>query len=169
MAESFCRFVDNLNEWVGKVVSPLFIVLTIMVSLDVFTRYALNSPWYYIDINVQIMGTLAVLGGGYCYLHNGHVAVDILTIRFSERSRAILEVCLFPVVFVAMGALLWKVGAYTMTSVRIHENYTSTLVMPIYPFKILMLVGAILVALQGLSKLVANLRLIFTSKSGAKA
>lgn len=168
MAESFCRFVDNLNEWVGKVVSPLFIVLTIMVALDVFTRYVLNSPWYYIDINVQIMGTLAVLGGGYAYLHNGHVAVDILTTRFSEKPRAILEVCLFPIIIVAMGAFLWKLSAYTMTSFRIREAYTSTLVMPVYPFKILILVGVILVALQGLSKLVANLRLIFATRSGAK-
>ena len=95
MAESFCRFVDNLNEWAGRIFSWLFILLVLLVVIDVFTRYLLVSPGYYLDINIQVMGTLSVMGMGYCYLHDGHVSVDILVTHLSARKRAILNMILF--------------------------------------------------------------------------
>ena len=123
MAESFCRLVDSINERAGRIVSWLFIPLTLLVVTDVFTRYVLNRPWFYLDINVQVMGILIVMGAGYCYLHNGHVSVDILITRLSARKRAILEVILFPLVLGALGPLLWKVTEGAIQSVQMLQRY----------------------------------------------
>lgn len=166
MAESFCRFIDNINEWTGRLVCWLFIPLTFVVVTDVFTRYVLNKPWYYLDINVQIMGILIVLGAGYCYLHDGHVSVDILVTRFSARKRAILDVILFPLVLGALGPLLWKVTESAIASVKILQLYQSIIYIPIYPFKVLIVVGVFLMFLQGIGKFIRNLRIVFPAKPG---
>ena len=166
MAESFCRFVDNINEWTGRIVSWLFIPLTLIVVTDVFTRYVLDKPWYYLTINVQLMGTLIVLGAGYCYLHDGHVAVDILVTRLSARKRAILNMILFPLFLGGLGPLLWQLIAGATKAVRVLELYRSILTMPIYPYKVLVAVGVFLMLLQGVSFFIRNLRVVFPAKPG---
>lgn len=167
MAESFCRFVDNINERTGRIVCWLFILLTLLVVTDVFTRYVLNKPWFYLDINVQIMGTLTVMGAGYTYLHDGHVSVDILVVRLSARKRAILNMILFPLVLGALGPLLWEVTGGAIQSVlMLQPLYLSPIGMPVYPYKILVVVGISLMLLQGISKFIRNLRIVFPAKPG---
>jgi len=168
VAEKFCDFVDNINEWTGRIFSWLFIPLTLLVVTDVFTRYVLDKPWYYLDFNIQIMGVLTVLGAGYCYLHNGHVSVDILVTRLSPRKRAILDIILFPLVLGALGPLLWKVTAGAIQSVKMLQVYLSILDIPIYPYKVIVVVGISLMLLQGISKFMGNLRIVFPAKTGGK-
>ena len=166
MAESFCRFVANINEWTGRIASWLFIPLTLIVVTDVFTRYVLDKPWYYLTINIQLMGTLIVLGAGYCYLHDGHVAVDILVTRLSPRKRAILNMILFPLVLGAIGPLLWQVTTGAIRSVQMLQLAKAIIYMPIYPYKVLVVVGVFLMLLQGISFFIRNLRIVFPAKPG---
>jgi len=166
--DSFCRFVDSINERTGRIVAWLFIPLTLLVVTDVFTRYVLDKPWYYLDINVQIMGILTVLGAGYCYLHGGHVSVDILVTRLSARKRAILDVILFPLVLGALGPLLWKVTEGTIQSVQMLQVYKSVITIPLYPYKVLVTAGICLMLLQGISKFIGNLRIVFPARPGGK-
>jgi len=163
--DRFCRLVDNINDLTGRIVSWLFIPLTLMVVIDVFTRYVLNRPWYYLDINVQIMGLLIVMGAGYCYLHDGHVSVDILATRLSARRRAILNVVLFPLFLGGLGPLLWQLITGAIKSVEISERYTSILDIPIYHYKVLVVVGVSLMILQGISKLINSLKIVFPARS----
>jgi len=167
VVESFCRFVDNVNEWSGRLVSWLFIPLTLIVVMDVFTRYVLNKPWYYLDINVQVMGIITVLGVGYCYLHDGHVSVDILITRLSARKRAILDMTLFPLFLVAIGPLLWQLTTNMVTAVQSSQRFVATIDLPIYPYKIILVAGFTLLFLQGIVKLIRNLRIVFPAKSGS--
>jgi TRAP-type mannitol/chloroaromatic compound transport system permease small subunit len=159
--EAFSRLVDKVNEWSGRIVALLFVPFSILVVVDVFTRYVLNNAWYYIDVNIQIMGLLIAMGVGYCHLHGGHIGVDILVQQFSTRKRAILNLILSPLFLVGIGALVWKVGENATKSVLILENYTSALGPPIYPFKVFMTLGFSLLFLQGLANIMRDLRTVF--------
>ena len=149
MAEAFSRYVDAISEWAGRIFGWMFEVLMLSVVADVFTRYVLNKPWYYMDFNIQFMGALALMGGAYTLLHRGHVGVDICVTRLSQKGKAILNVILFPLTVISVGALLWKTGEGAMDSLRIMEHYTSAFAPPIYPYKTMMAVGVALLLLQG--------------------
>ena len=164
MMEAFCRLIDGINEWSARIVAWLFVPFSVLVVVDVFTRYVLNNAWYYIDINVQLMGILIVMGVGYCHLHHGHIGVDILVQRFSPKKKALLDLILTPLFFVGVGALLWKVGDAAWDSVRILENYTSALGPPIYPYKVIMVLGFFLLLLQGLAKVIRDFRTAIFSR-----
>jgi TRAP-type mannitol/chloroaromatic compound transport system permease small subunit len=155
---TFCRFIDALNERTGKIVAWLFIPFTLLVVADVFTRYVLRNPWFYIDVNIQIMGTLIMLGGGYCLLHQSHIGVDTIVSQLSLRNRAIIDLILFPIFVGCIGALLWKTGIAAVDAWIWKERYSfSALLPPIYPYKTVIVLGVFLVLLQGTVKFIRDL------------
>jgi len=156
--KSFCRFIDSLNERVGKISGWLIIPLTTLVTYDVILRYVFNRPtvWAW-DINVQLLGTLVVLGGGYALLHDAHIGVDALVIHLSARRRAIVDLITSAFFFFGIGVLLWKAALDAWFSLEIRELYSSVFLPPIYPFKILMVIGILLLLLQGVAKFIRDL------------
>ncbi|MBI5967453.1 MAG: TRAP transporter small permease subunit [Deltaproteobacteria bacterium] len=156
--KSFCRSIDFLNEWVGKISGWLIIPLTLLVIYDVTLRYVFNRPtvWAW-DINIQLLGALVVLGGGYTLLHGGHIGVDVLVVQLSSRRRAMVDLITSLFFFFSIGVLLWKAVGEASFSVQIRELYTSVFAPPIYPFKILMVVGILLLLLQGMVKFIRDL------------
>ncbi|MFC2067259.1 TRAP transporter small permease subunit [Chloroflexota bacterium] len=164
MIQNFCRIVDAVNERTGSIVALLFLPFTFLVVTDVFTRYILNKPWFYLDINVQIMGCIVLMGAGYTHLHDGHVGVDILVNRLSERNRAIFDLIISPLFLFTIGTLLWKLSQYAYKSVSILEEYTSAFAPPIYPYKIMMALGIALLMLQGIVKYIRKLTYVINTK-----
>lgn len=169
MAETFCRVVDNINEWMGRAGAWLFVPFILLTVIDVFTRYVLNNPWYYLDINKLFLGSLAIAGAGYCYLHKGHVSVDILVSRLSARRQAIAEAAIFPLVVGALGLLLWKVTQDAINAVIIKASMASSVIyIPVWFIKCFAVVGITLMLLQGTSFFIRNLKVIFPARSGGK-
>jgi len=167
IAERLSRFIDTISEWTGKITALLFLPFMLLVVTDVFTRYVLNKPWFYMDINIQLMGAIVVMGAAYCHLHRGHVGVDILVQCLSPRKRAILDAIVSVFFFFGFGILLWKLFVAASDSVRLLEHYTSTFLPPIYPYKVLMCVGVSLFLLQGVSQLIRNLKIAIHPDNGA--
>ncbi len=161
MAETFCKWVDTINEWSGKIVAWLFIPFTLLVTTDVFTRYVLNKPWYYLDINVQIMSTIILLGAGYNLLHNKHIEMDLLVDRLSRKKRARLNLVLYPLIIFALGVLLWKITIAAADSIRVLEKYTSGFGPPIYPLKTIVAIGVLLFLLESIAKYIRIVKTAF--------
>ena len=57
---------DRVSTWAGKATAWLIIALMLVVCIEVFKRYILNSPdaWIY-DINNMMYGTLFMMCGAY--------------------------------------------------------------------------------------------------------
>ncbi len=162
LLNGFCRGIDLINEWMGKIVGWLFIPFTILVIMDVITRYVFNSPWYYIDVNIQIMGTIVMLGAGYALLHSGHVRVDVLINLLSPRKQALLEIILFPLFATCIGVLFWKTLEAASLSIELREHYASGLAPPFYPYRIIITLGVLLLLLQGIVNFIRKLRIFFS-------
>lgn len=152
------KVINALSEWAGKTISWLFLALTILVVVDVVQRYVFNNPWYYFDINIQFMGALAVIGGSYCLLYDGHIGVDTLVLRFSPRNQELVKIILFPLLLCTLIPLLIYQWRNTWHSVAIQEEFTTSLGLPAYPYKVILLVGVILLLLQGISNLVRDVK-----------
>ena len=77
--KGFLRFADNVSTWSGKISAWLIVVLMLVVSVEVFKRYMLNSPtpWIF-DLNSMLYGTLFMMCGAYTLAQDGHVRGDFL-------------------------------------------------------------------------------------------
>ena len=59
-------FVDKVSTWVGQAFSWLIVSLTLLISWEVFSRYALDHPhaWAF-DVMIMMYGTLFMMAGAY--------------------------------------------------------------------------------------------------------
>lgn len=153
----FGRRVDALNEWAGKIFAWLLVPMMAIVFLDVVLRYVFNRPtvWAW-DVNVQLLGAMVLMGGGYALLYKMHVGVDILVERLSPRKRAVLELVLSLFFFLAIGVLLWQAWDAAAYAIRTKEETGSFFNPPIYFLKALSVVGIGLFLLQGIAKFIRD-------------
>jgi TRAP-type mannitol/chloroaromatic compound transport system permease small subunit len=150
-------FIDKVSTLVGHAFSWLIVTLTLLISWEVFSRYALDHPhaWAF-DAMIMMYGTLFMMAGAYTLAKNGHVRGDVLYSFFMPRTQATVDLVLYVLFFIpGVIALVWAGYNYAAESwaIREHSNITSE-GPAVYPFKtIIPLAGAILL-LQGIVEIV---------------
>jgi len=150
-------FVDKLSTWVGQAFSWLILVLTLFVSWEVFSRYALDKPhaWAF-DAMTILYGTMFMMAGAYTLAKAGHVRGDVLYGFFQPRTQATIDLVLYVVFFIpGVVALAWAGYYYAAESWAINEHSTVTADgPPIYPFKTIIPVAGVFLLLQGIVEIV---------------
>jgi TRAP-type mannitol/chloroaromatic compound transport system permease small subunit len=150
-------FVDRISTLVGQAFSWLIVVLTFLITWEVFARYALNAPnpWAF-DLMIMLYGAAFMMAGAYTLAKNGHVRGDVLYSFFPPRLQAGLDLLLYLVFFVpGVVALVWAGTTYAAESLAIREHSTLTANgPPLYPFKMVIPLSGILLLLQGCVEIV---------------
>jgi TRAP-type mannitol/chloroaromatic compound transport system permease small subunit len=169
------RFIDNLNDWIGRALSLTVLLMFVLVMIEVIRRYFFNAPTVWGNELTQLLfGTYVILSGGYILRFNGHVNVDIFYARFSPKTKAVLDIITFLVFFLFCGMLLVYGGQLAWESLVTWESSQSAWNPPVYPFKLMIPLGALLLLLQGIAKLIRDICVLIpganltAAKSGEK-
>lgn len=155
--QNLLLFIDKISTWIGQFFSWLIVALTLLISWEVFSRYALDNPhpWAF-DVMSMMYGSLFMMAGAYTLSKNGHVRGDVLYGFFPPRLQAWLDLILYILFFIPGVVALAYAGygfAAESWAINEHSNITAN-GPPVYPFKtILPLAGAFLLA-QGLVEIV---------------
>ena len=160
-------FVDKLSTFAGQMFSWLIVALTLLITWEVFSRYALDQPhaWAF-DVMIMMYGTLFMMAGAYTLAKNSHVRGDVLYGFFPPRLQAGLDLTLYILFFIpGILAFVWAGYTYAAESWAIneHSNITSE-GPPIYPFKTVIPVAGALILLQGVVEII---RCILCLRQGA--
>lgn len=157
---------DRLSTFVGRFFAWSIVLLTLLVSWEVFSRYVLNHPHpWALDAQIMLYGILFMMAGAYTLAHQGHVRGDVLYGNFSPRTQATIDLVLF-VIFYLPGvvALTWAGWIYANESLAIRENTFSPDPLPLYPFKFVIPVAGFLLLVQGVVEI---LRCVVCLREGA--
>jgi TRAP-type mannitol/chloroaromatic compound transport system permease small subunit len=150
-------FVDKLSTWVGQAFSWLIVSLTLLISWEVFSRYALDHPhaWAF-DVMIMMYGTLFMMAGAYTLSKNGHVRGDVLYGFFPPRLQAGLDLALYLLFFIpGVVAFVWAGYNYAAESWAIRESSNITADgPPYYPFKTIIPVAGAFILLQGIVEII---------------
>ncbi|RYG11168.1 MAG: hypothetical protein EON92_11135, partial [Burkholderiales bacterium] len=58
--------IDSISTFIGKCAAWAVVGLTVLISWEVFSRYALNRPHAWVlDAQIMLYGTLFMLAGAY--------------------------------------------------------------------------------------------------------
>lgn len=156
------RGVTRLNEWVGRSIAYLILPMFVLLMAEVLLRYAFGAPAVWTNELAQLLfGIYAVLAGGYLLAHNGHANVDLLHAKLAPRVRALVDVLTSVLFFIFVGALLYFGVSLALESMETWERSQSAWNPYIWPFKLMIPVSAALLLLQGIVKLVQDLRVLF--------
>jgi TRAP-type mannitol/chloroaromatic compound transport system permease small subunit len=157
------RLIDALNGRVGRWVSWLILVMTVISALNAVTRKAFNfSSNAFLEIQWYLFAAVFLLAAGYTLLRNEHVRVDIVSARAGLRARLWIELCGTLFFLLPFALLVVTLGwPYFVASLQRQEWSLNAGGLIVWPVKLLIPLGFLLLFLQGLSqlvKLVAALR-----------
>ncbi|MBI4081338.1 MAG: TRAP transporter small permease subunit [Candidatus Lambdaproteobacteria bacterium] len=158
--------IDGLSTWVGKAFAWCIVVLTFAISYEVFARYVMRAPttWAF-DVSYILYGTLFMMAGAYTLSRNGHVRGDFVYRTWPARVQASLDLALYLLFyFPAIAALIYSGWGFFKLSYAMNEHSAfSPAGPPIWPFKLVIPVAGVLMALQGLAEVI---RAIITLSTG---
>ena len=145
-------FVDKVSTKVGHAFSWLILLLTLMITWEVFSRYVLDHPhpWAF-DVMIMMYGAMFMMSGAYTLSKNGHVRGDVLYGFFPPRLQAGLDLALYILFFIpGVVALAWAGYSYAAESWAIKEisNITAD-GPPVYPFKTIIPLAGAMLLVQG--------------------
>jgi TRAP-type mannitol/chloroaromatic compound transport system permease small subunit len=158
--------VDRFSTWIGQASAWTAVLLTALISWEVFSRYVLNNPHAWVlDAQIMLYGTLFMCAGAYTLSKAGHVRGDVLYGFFRPRTQATIDLVLYIVFFLpGVIALTWAGWTFFNESLAIREQTFNADPLPVYPFKfILPFAGAVLL-LQGIVEIV---RCVICLQTGA--
>jgi len=150
--QKFMLFVDKTSTWVGHAFSWAIIGLTFLISWEVFSRYALNTPHAWVlDAQIMLYGTMFMMAGAYTLSKSGHVRGDVLYGFFEPRTQATIDLVLFILFFLpGIFALTYAGWTYANDSLAIRESTFSPEPLPLYPFKFIVPLAGLFLLIQGL-------------------
>jgi TRAP-type mannitol/chloroaromatic compound transport system permease small subunit len=153
---AFSRAVDWLNEQVGKLTYWLILAAVLISTGNAVIRYSLNmSSNAWLEIQWYLFSFVFLFCAGYTLLHNQHVRIDIVTGGMSPRAKAWIDILgtvffLLPMAITIMW-LSWPVFTDAYRSNEISTNAGGLL---IWPGRLMVPAGFLLLVLQGLSELI---------------
>lgn len=144
--------VDKVSTFVGRLFGWSIVGLTVLISWEVFSRYALGNPHAWVlDVQIMLYGVLFMMAGAYTLAHGGHVRGDVLYGFFEPRTQATIDLVLYIAFFLpGIFALTYAGWGYAGDSFAIRENTFSPDPLPLYPFKYVIPVAGFFLLLQGL-------------------
>jgi TRAP-type mannitol/chloroaromatic compound transport system permease small subunit len=153
--------IDSISGWTGEFVAYWSIIAVFAYYYEVVARYVFNSPTNWAHESMFLMfGMQYLISGAYAYREDAHVRVDVLYLYLSERGKVITDIITSIFFFIFSGALLVTGWIFMMDSVNVWEVSFTEWAIQYWPVKIAIPLGAFLILLQGLSKLIKDITLL---------
>ncbi len=159
------KIIDAISEWSGIIFAFLLWPGVAVLVYEVGARYLFNAPTIWAHGTTQrIFAVYYFISGAYISLYKSHITMDIIYTRFSLRKRAILDIIGFLFFFAFCGVLLWYGSRYAWVSLIRLEPDNTPFRAPLYPVKLMIPLGALLIMLQELAQLWRNFYIVITGK-----
>jgi len=150
------KLIDKINDNVGRAVSILALLFTLITIYDVCMRYLFHEPtrWAF-DVVKQLFGYYTILLGGYALRYGSHVRVDLLVEKFSTKTQRWIDIIGYLIFFFPfMWVLIVFSYDFAMRSWRQGEVTYGAVQIPVYPLKIALFAGVILLTAQGVAEFI---------------
>jgi TRAP-type mannitol/chloroaromatic compound transport system permease small subunit len=153
---ALCSAIDGLNRRVGHTVYWLVLAMVLVSTANAVSRYLFDlSSNAWLELQWYLFSVVFLLGAGYALLHNEHVRIDVIFGHLSPRLRAWIDLIggiffLLPMAIIIM-TLSWPMF---VDSYRINEYSSDAGGLLRWPVKLLIPVGFLLLALQGVSEII---------------
>ena len=150
------RLIDATTTRIGKATIWLVLIVVVISSGNALMRYAFNySSNALLEIQWYLFGLIFMACAGYTLLRNEHVRIDLISNRFSRRGQAWIDILgilffLLPMA-IAIMVLSWPVFVNAWLS---NEMSNSAGGLPMWPARLMIPAGFLLLILQALSELI---------------
>ncbi len=157
----FTNWIDGLSRKIGEFVAWWAVIAVFVYYYEVMARYVFNSPTNWVHESMFLMfGMQYMLSGAFAYREDQHVRVDVVYASFSRRGKAIADVITSVFFFIFILTMLWTGARFALDAIQVGEHSFTEWGVQYWPVKLTIPIGAALMALQGLSKLIKDIMII---------
>jgi len=156
--------VSRLFDWISEQ-SGIFVALWTVNAVcayfyEVISRYLFDAPTIWVhQASYLLFGMQYLLAGGFALLHGDHVRVDVVYIKLPKRAQVGMDIFTSMFFFIFALAMLGTSWKFFSDSFSMLEVTDETWRIQYYPVKAMMFLGAVILTLAGLSKLIKDIRL----------
>jgi len=156
---ALARAIDRMNEFIGKWVGWLIMASILISAGNAVIRKAFNSSsnaW--LELQWYLFGAAFLLAAAYTLKQGEHIRIDVVYGSFSRRKQHWID--LFGHVFFLMPFVLLMISyfvPYFLLSFRTGEVSTNAGGLIIWPAKLFLLVGFVLLGIQGVSEIIKKI------------
>ncbi|MDT8854197.1 TRAP transporter small permease subunit [Paracoccaceae bacterium Fryx2] len=152
----FVRLVDRLNYGVGRFAMYLLFVLMAILLWSSVSKLAFNPSLWTLEMAQFTMVAYYILGGPYSMQMGSHVRMDLFYARFSDRKRAWWDAVTVLALIFYLGVMLWGAVDSTAYAFAYNERSPTAWRPYMWPIKVIMCVGFVLMILQALAALIRD-------------
>ena len=153
------RRIDALTERVGQAALWLVLVVVLVSAGNAMMRYTINySSNAFLEIQWYLFGMIFLSCGGYTFMRNEHVRIDLISGRLSKRGQTWIDI--FGILFflmpmaVAIMVLSWPVFILAIESSEMSNSAGGLIV---WPARLMIPAGFLLLIVQAISELIKRI------------
>lgn len=153
------KYIDALNEKIGLTISWALLAAVFICSGNALIRYTFNtSSNAWLEIQWYLFSAIFLLASSYTLRRNEHVHIDVIVGKFSKRTQVWIDV--FGFTFFLLPAtllILYFATPFAFESIRNQEVSSNAGGLIVWPAKLLIPLGFLLLTLQGISELIKRI------------
>jgi TRAP-type C4-dicarboxylate transport system permease small subunit len=153
------RMLGTVERGLGLLAAGLVLVLMVLTTADVTLRYGLNSPvpgsW---ELSQLLLVGIVFLGLAHTQAVGRHVRVELFLRAAGAAARRRLDLLGLIVGFVVFALIFWVGLRDTWNAWAIGDYTLGSITFPVWPSKLMVPVGSLLLCLRLLVQIVRCLR-----------
>lgn len=156
------RAIDRINEHLGKIAAWAIFVAVIVSAVNAIIRKAFGtSSNSWLELQWYLFGAVFMLCAAWTLKANEHIRIDIVSSRLSKKARDWIDIFghmffLLPFILV----MLWLSVPFFWRSYESNEYSSNAGGLVIWPAKLLILLGFVLLLLQWASELIKRVAIM---------
>lgn len=154
----YISVVDGLNRLIGKVVMfGIFVIMGILLWSSISKTFFLPSLWT-LEMAQFAMVAYYMLGGPYAIQMGANVRMDLFYGEWTSRKKAQVDAITVLFLITYLGFLLWGGIESFQYSLKYGGERSPTAWRPyLWPIKLIMVTGIVLMLLQAISELLKDI------------
>lgn len=159
MFMSLSRLIDSVNEKIAGFVSWALLAAVLICAGNALIRYIFNySSNAWLEIQWYLYSAVFMLASAYTLKRDEHVRVDVFVGRFSKRTQVWIDLFGFLLFLLPICLLiLWYGIPFALISIQSAEMSSNAGGLIVWPAKLLVPLGFLLLVLQGISEIIKRI------------
>jgi len=157
--------VDRFSTIIGKLCKYLILIILGIMLFEIISRYMFNKPTeWVIEMSSYMFGAYFFLSGAYTLIHDQHVRMDLLYVKWPRKVKKIADIVTFPLFAVYLGLLIYGGIGNIQFSLKFKEHSSSLWGPPLAPIKMVITIGTALLLIQGIAILIRDIFIVFNKE-----
>jgi len=150
--KTYVKYVDYISTKFGRLAMYSVLVMIAVLILNAFTRNILNIPLSWcVEMAQFLLAGYYIVGGAYSMQLDDHVRMDLLYSRYSDKTKARIDVFTSGFMIFYLCVLLFGSISSTIYAIETGQRKFSMWNPSMIPIKVIMVFGIVLMILQSFS------------------